>query len=232
MAGILVYSGCSASSNSTRYGNKSTDETHNTSDIRFSSDNDKDQAGRTNTSAKDTSSGSYRNFENDSTDPDDLPESEPKVDYSGVLKNISKPGDTDNSPDVNGTPKERMLMQILKYINTPYKYGGTTSNGIDCSAFTQSIYSKSVDVNLRRTAREQFHEGTEIDDIDDLQFGDLVFFNTRRLVRPGHVGIYIGDHLFVHASKKGVTVSSLDLDYYAKRFMGGRRIDPQEFGSK
>ena len=125
-----------------------------------------------------------------------------------------------------------MLMEILKYINTPYKYGGTTSNGIDCSAFTQSVYNKSLAVNLQRTAREQYHEGEEIDNIDDLKFGDLVFFNTRRRVKPGHVGIYIGDHLFAHASKNGVTVSSLDLDYYAKRFMGGRRIDPGEFGSK
>jgi cell wall-associated NlpC family hydrolase len=54
----------------------------------------------------------------------------------------------------------------------------------------------------------------------------LVFFNTRRRVKPGHVGIYIGDNLFAHASSKsGVTVSSLDYDYYSNRYMGARRVD-------
>jgi cell wall-associated NlpC family hydrolase len=65
-----------------------------------------------------------------------------------------------------------------------------------------------------------------INDRSDLKFGDLVFFNTRRRVRPGHVGIYIGDNLFAHASSKlGVTISSLDYDYYSKRYMGARRVD-------
>jgi cell wall-associated NlpC family hydrolase len=63
--------------------------------------------------------------------------------------------------------------------------------------------------------------------MEDLQFGDLIFFNTQTNVRPGHVGIYIGDNLFAHAStKKGVTVSSLTHTYYQSRFMGGRRIEP------
>ena len=65
-------------------------------------------------------------------------------------------------------------------------------------------------------------------DRTELKFGDLVFFNTRRRVKPGHVGIYIGDNLFAHASSKlGVTISSLEHDYYNKRYMGARRIDEQ-----
>ncbi len=237
VAGIFIYSGCSASSNTTRYGEKSTDDTHNTSDVRFSSDNDNDQAGNENSKVKDQDKASVHN--NDDSDPDDLPANEPRVDISNVIKKINSSSTSNDLSSDNGTPRERMLMEILKYINTPYQYGGTSANGIDCSAFTQSVYNKSLAVNLQRTAREQYDEGEEIDNIDDLKFGDLVFFNTRRRVKPGHVGIYIGDHLFAHASKKGVTVSSLDMEYYSRRFMGGRRIEQGlpsdksgEYGSK
>ncbi|HKJ81778.1 MAG TPA: C40 family peptidase [Ignavibacteriaceae bacterium] len=237
IAGMFIYSGCSASSNSTRYGEKSTDDTHNTSDVRFSSDNDNDQAGNENSKVKDQGKSSVH--DSDDSDPDDLPANEPRVDISNVLKKYQTSNSSNDLSSDNSTPRERMLMEILKYINTPYKYGGTSANGIDCSAFTQSVYNKSLAVNLDRTAREQYQEGTEIDNVNDLQFGDLVFFNTRKQVKPGHVGIYIGDHLFAHASKKGVTVSSLDMEYYSRRFMGGRRIDQalpsgnsNDFGSK
>ncbi|HLG32731.1 MAG TPA: C40 family peptidase, partial [Ignavibacteriaceae bacterium] len=93
-------------------------------------------------------------------------------------------------------------------------------------AFTQNLYRDILSINLLRSARLQFTQGQSVSNKQDLQFGDLVFFNTRQRVRPGHVGIYIGDKLFAHASTaKGVTISSMDLDYYSQRFMGGRRID-------
>ncbi len=100
---------------------------------------------------------------------------------------------------------------------------------IDCSAFTQTIYKNTLAINLERSARLQYKQGIEISEIENLKFGDLVFFNTRTRVRPGHVGIYIGENLFAHASsKKGVTISSLDHSYYVKRYMGGRRIRMEE----
>ena len=228
---VFVFAGCSSSSNVSRYGEKSDSDTHQTKNVRFTSDDDDNSDNNALTTNDKNDSGTVRNIEEDS-DSDELPVNEPGVDFSSVLKKISP---TKNSSDISseyGTPKEKMLMEILKYINTPYKYGGTTSNGIDCSAFTQSVYSKSISVKLDRTAREQYNEGHEVSDIDDLQFGDLVFFNTSRREKPGHVGIYIGDHLFVHAARSGVTVSSLDMDYYSKRYMGGRRIESDQFGSK
>ena len=77
-----------------------------------------------------------------------------------------------------------------------------------------------------RSAKEQFTQGIVIDNKEELKFGDLVFFNTRRRVKPGHVGIYLGDNLFVHASSKnGVIVTPLTHDYYTKRYMGARRIE-------
>ena len=149
-----------------------------------------------------------------------------EVDISRLMEKYSSSEENNVLKNDYGTPKEKMLMEIIKFLNTPYKYGGNSKNGIDCSAFTQTIYKNTLSINLRRSAKEQFSQGEEIDDEDELQFGDLVFFNTRRGVKPGHVGIYIGDHLFAHAStKRGVTISSLDHRYYHNRFMGGRRIN-------
>lgn len=120
-------------------------------------------------------------------------------------------------------------MEIIKYMNTPYKYGGNSLNGIDCSAFTQSVYQSSWMITLNRSARDQYQQGTVIENREDLKFGDLIFFNTRRRVRPGHVGIYIGENLFAHASSTlGVTISSLEHNYYNKRYMGARRIEEAE----
>lgn len=148
------------------------------------------------------------------------------IDISSVLRRFKTTIGDHDSVLSNTTPKERMLMEIIKYINTPYKYGGNSQEGIDCSAFTQNIFNSCLNSNLFRSAREQFTQGIVIRDKVDLLFGDLVFFNTRRAVRPGHVGIYIGDNLFAHASsEKGVIISSLEHKYYSKRFMGGRRIN-------
>ncbi len=226
---MILSQGCSSSSNVSRYGEMSESDTHKTQNVRFSSEDDENGKDLASSDKKDTTS---IHGADDDADPDVLPSNEPRVDISSVLKKISP---TKNSGDLssdNGTPKERMLMEIIKYINTPYKYGGSSAEGIDCSAFTQAVFSKSLSIKLDRTARGQYQEGQDVNDVDELQFGDLVFFNTRRRVKPGHVGIYIGDHLFAHASKTGVTVSSLDMDYYAKRYMGGRRIEPDQLGSK
>jgi len=155
-------------------------------------------------------------------DSGDLPDDD-AVDIDVMLDKYNLDPDENNFD--TGTPKEKMLMEIIKYLNVPYQYGGNSKSGIDCSAFTQNVYKNAISVVLSRSAREQYEQGDVINDVEDLKFGDLVFFNTRENVRPGHVGIYIGDNLFAHAStKKGVTVSSINHSYYQTRFMGGRRI--------
>jgi cell wall-associated NlpC family hydrolase len=162
----------------------------------------------------------------DLKDPSDLPSDEPQVDISSVLETKT----TDEKYDVPGfdytTIREQMLMEIIKYLGTPYKYGGNTKDGMDCSAFTQALYKDIFNIDLERSARLQFNQGKEISDKGDLRFGDLVFFNTRRRVKPGHVGIYIGENLFAHASSaKGVTISSIGYDFYSKTYMGARRFE-------
>ena len=105
---------------------------------------------------------------------------------------------------------------------TRYRYGGSDKSGIDCSAFTGKLAQEVYNINLPRTAREQFQVCDMVAN-EDLQEGDLVFFNTRGGI--SHVGLYLGNNYFVHSSTSGgVTISSLTDDYYSKKFLSGGRV--------
>ena len=121
-----------------------------------------------------------------------------------------------------------MLVKVAKsFMGAPYKYGGNTVKGLDCSAYVKKIY-EIFDVQLPRSAREQFRVGSQIKK-EELAVGDLVFFKTKRYVKyPTHVGIYIGDGNFIHSSsghgRIGVKIDALSSDYYTKAFTGATRI--------
>jgi len=121
-----------------------------------------------------------------------------------------------------------MLVKVAKsFMGAPYKYGGNTVRGLDCSAYVKKIY-EIFDVQLPRSAREQFLVGSKIEK-EELAVGDLVFFKTKRSVKyPTHVGIYIGDNSFIHSSsghgKIGVKIDSLLSDYYSRVYIGATRI--------
>jgi len=107
---------------------------------------------------------------------------------------------------------------------TRYRYGGTGRTGIDCSAYAAALNKEVFGISLPRTARAQYAACDKIAK-DDLKEGDLVFFNTRGGV--SHVGVYLGNHYFTHSSVHGgVTISSLDDDYYSRKFIIGGRIAP------
>lgn len=128
-----------------------------------------------------------------------------------------------------GLNRDRLLLDVIGYLGVPYVYGGNDRGGIDCSGFTAQVYKSATKKLLPRSAREQYGAGTPVS-TSELQFGDLVFFNTTGRV-PSHVGIYIEDDLFAHASvTRGVTFSSLESTYYKKRYVGARRIvrDPAD----
>ncbi|MDR3626576.1 MAG: NlpC/P60 family protein [Ignavibacteriaceae bacterium] len=221
---ILSFTGCAASSGSLRYHNGSEKTDDNNSGTRFGSKTENKNTPGNVAEPIDTSNIIDGVADSD-PDPDEIPVDKKKIDISTLIKKYSAEENNKNLTPKQISAREKILMEIIKYLDTPYKYGGNTEDGIDCSAFTQSVYNKTLAIELQRSAREQYQEGDVVSDKDELQFGDLVFFNTRRRVRPGHVGIYIGDHLFAHASStNGVKVSSLDEDYYSARFMGGRRI--------
>jgi LysM repeat protein len=121
------------------------------------------------------------------------------------------------------TTPEKLTTFARKLLNIPYKFGGNTILGIDCSAYVKKVYSL-MGVSLPRTAREQFNEGEQIEK-EELSVGDLVFFRTYASF-PSHVGIYLGNNLFIHASSKGkkVTIDNLETPYYMKRFIGAKRL--------
>jgi len=128
----------------------------------------------------------------------------------------------------SGIAKTDLMYVIMDWLGTPYRFGGTTRGNIDCSGFTQNIFLAASDIMLPRVAREQINVGENIK-MKNLEFGDLIFFHTYSRKFASHVGIYLGDHLFAHASSRyGVTVSSLESSYYKKHFIGGRRIGARD----
>lgn len=111
---------------------------------------------------------------------------------------------------------------IDEWWDTPYRLGGSTKKGIDCSAFVQTLMLGVFAVQLPRTAREQKAMSTSIAP-EELREGDLVFFNTRGGV--SHVGVYLHNNKFVHASTSGgVMISDLNEDYWRRKFLGAGRI--------
>ena len=135
------------------------------------------------------------------------------------------PGRTEELVDDTpaGMSRDRVLLDIVSFLGTPYRMGGTSTDGVDCSGFISRIYADAAGMALPRLTTEQYEVGEEVDR-DELRFGDLVFFNTTGR-SPSHVGIYLENDLFAHASSsEGVTLSSLRSAYYKKRYIGARRV--------
>ena len=153
-------------------------------------------------------------------------EDDKKVDLTNIKKRLTQRPRTTGSYS-NITPnvlnRDQVLFDVVSLLGTPYAFGGSSKNGIDCSGLTSQVYATAANKKLPRSTKEQFRVGVEVPR-DDLQFGDLVFFSTTD-GSPSHVGIYIEDDLFAHASVLyGVTFSSLESSYYRKRFVGARRV--------
>lgn len=117
-----------------------------------------------------------------------------------------------------------VIQVAMTHLGTPYRRGGTTDSGFDCSGFVQSMYANTLGLLLPRSAAEQARATDPIDP-SELQPGDLVFFNTMRRAYS-HVGIYLGDNLFIHSPRPGkkVRVERMTDRYWAQRFNGARRV--------
>lgn len=127
--------------------------------------------------------------------------------------------------DVEAITNMELYSFIDEWWGTRYRYGGTDKKGIDCSSFTGKLLQQVYGLNMQRTAHDQFSQCEKIAN-EDLQEGDLVFFNTRGGV--SHVGIYLGDNYFVHSStSNGVTISSLTDNYYSRKLICGGRVITQ-----
>jgi len=122
----------------------------------------------------------------------------------------------------SATSNMKLFHFVYDWIGTPYRFGGTSRKGIDCSAFTKELYSKVFNMDIERNSRDIFSMVSPVKR-DDLKEGDLVFFkiHSRRI---SHVGIYLGNNRFAHASSRGVAISSLDDAYYKRYFYRGGRM--------
>ena len=122
----------------------------------------------------------------------------------------------------------QLLAQMEKWFGTQYRFGGSTDSCIDCSSFTQVILRDVYNVKIPRNSQQQFDASTKIE-TENLKEGDLVFFNTvSASMIITHVGVYVCNNKFVHAStSKGVTINDLSEKYFAKAYRGaGRFINP------
>jgi len=116
----------------------------------------------------------------------------------------------------------RLWQYIDDWYGTHYRFGGNTKQGIDCSAFAGGLMSVVFGIGLPRMAKDQYNTGERVSK-DDLQEGDLVFFHTTRK-GVSHVGVYLTNNKFVHASTNyGVVISDLTDPYYSRAFVGARR---------
>jgi cell wall-associated NlpC family hydrolase len=125
--------------------------------------------------------------------------------------------------EVEQLPSASLLEQIDPWMGVPYRSGGSSRSGIDCSAFTMQVFEQCCGWKLPRTSRQQ-HAYCEPTRVDTLSSGDLLFYATRGK-GVSHVGIYLGNGKFAHASvSNGVTVSDMADPYYQKRFVSAGRI--------
>ena len=117
-----------------------------------------------------------------------------------------------------------LVVNAMGFLGVPYRRGGSTADGFDCSGFVRAMYEQTVGLMLPRRANEQAAATQKIER-QDLQPGDLVFFNTMRKAFS-HVGIYVGDNKFIHSPKPGaqVRVEDMGVAYWKTRFDGARRV--------
>jgi cell wall-associated NlpC family hydrolase len=142
-----------------------------------------------------------------------------------TLYNVDE--NNDQAPVSNWQDKaQEVLINALSLTGIKYKYGGNSpETGFDCSGFVRYVFRNAANLTLPPTARAISQIGKTVKK-DELQPGDLVFFNTLKSAFS-HVGIYIGDNKFIHAPSTGkvVRVESMQDGYWAKRFNGGQRLD-------
>ncbi len=119
----------------------------------------------------------------------------------------------------------KLFSFIDDWYGTPYHFGGNSKSGIDCSAFSANLFSTVFGIPIPRVAKDQYGSCTHVRR-DELEEGDLVFFHTTRK-GISHVGVYLGNNKFVHASLNyGVTISDLNDAYYSRSFRCGGRPAP------
>ncbi len=167
-----------------------------------------------------------------------LPDNNPKTKDAAIVDTSLTAGDIEKAnwlqlkyaialnTTVEAITNLTLINKIEEWWGTRYALGGSTKNGIDCSAFTQVIMKEVFGKELPRTAQEQY-KSTERLQKEELQEGDLVFFHTSGRRRISHVGVYIMNNKFVHSgTSTGVTISDLTDTYWTSHYRGAGRLVP------
>jgi cell wall-associated NlpC family hydrolase len=145
---------------------------------------------------------------------------------SGMVQAVVNAGKTVGAAGQSvGSQASDLVVNAMGYLGVPYRRGGTGIQGFDCSGFVQAMYQKTLGLVLPHNAKAQA-AATEKIDKNELQPGDLVFFNTLRRAFS-HVGIYIGEGKFIHSPRAGgeVRIEDMRESYWVKRFNGARRVN-------
>jgi lipoprotein Spr/probable lipoprotein NlpC len=130
--------------------------------------------------------------------------------------------------DLDGSENLELLAAIESWMGTPYRYGGCTRFGVDCSCLIKNLYEEVFDMDMVRTSRDMFDTLPAVDP-EEIREGDILVFRARRGRRIGHVGLYLKDGKFVHASRRhGVTIGEMGSAYFRKRFVAARRVIPSQ----
>lgn len=146
--------------------------------------------------------------------------SAPRLDYKALAKASTRLG-----MDINKDDNHKLYLASAEWIGVPYRAGGESKHGTDCSGFVSQLYKRVYNIRLARSTDGQLKESNKVSR-RHLREGDLVFFTSRASrKRVAHVGIYLKDGKFVHAStSQGVIVSSLNEKYYTQYWLRGGRV--------
>ena len=144
----------------------------------------------------------------------------PQYDYQELARASVRLG-----MDIDRKDNHALYVESSNWIGVPYRSGGTSKYGVDCSGLTSSIYKKVYRKNLERNANDQRKKDCRKVKKGKLKEGDLVFFhNGKKKKTATHVGIYLKDHKFIHSStRQGVIISTLDEAYWKKHWLSGGR---------
>lgn len=126
-------------------------------------------------------------------------------------------------PSTLSPQSQSLLNEANQWLGTPYKYGGSTKDGVDCSGFVMQVYLSSLAIKLPRNSKEQSDYCTPANKTELIP-GDLLFFGSGKTI--SHVGIFIGDSRMIHAStSKGVIISDINEEYYIRNFKGSGKVE-------
>lgn len=162
-------------------------------------------------------------YESTSSTNNELDSNSQATEIDNQNSNVSSNTSISNSTTSTNSDMDKAINLLKQQLGKPYVWGDEGPDSFDCSGLVQYIYKNALGINLPRVSYDQSKVGQAVSR-EDLQVGDLVFFDTMNKGRVSHVGIYIGNNEFIHAanSKKGVIKSSLT-GYYDKKFVNARR---------